>query len=90
MYSLIDGVESELVEFNSGVCGTELHISEQPDLEELTPQEIGILNIIVDKFKDMSSAEISAMSHKEDAWIKYHDCDNLISYKEAFKLSTNI
>jgi hypothetical protein len=88
VYSLIDGVESELVEFNSGVCGTELHISEQPDLEELTPQEIGILNIIVDKFKDMSSAEISVMSHKEDAWKEYHDCDNLISYNEAFKLST--
>jgi len=45
-----------------------MHISEQPDLKELSPQEIRILNIIVDKFKDMSSAEISAMSHKEDAW----------------------
>ena len=45
-----------------------MHISEQPDLEELLPQEIRILNIIVDKFKNMSSAEISAMSHKEDAW----------------------
>jgi uncharacterized membrane protein len=45
-----------------------MHISEQPDLEELTPQEIGILNIIVDKFEDISSAEISAMSQKEDAW----------------------
>ena len=40
------------------------------------------------KTKDMSSAEISAMSHKEDAWKEYHDCDNLISYNEAFKLNT--
>ena len=40
--------------------------SEQPDLEEFSPQKIGILNIIIDKFKDMSSAEISAMINISD------------------------
>ena len=60
-----------------------IDISEQPDLERLPPEEIGILNIIVDKFKDMSSVKISAMSRKEDAWKEYHDCDDLISYNEA-------
>lgn len=65
-----------------------MHISEQLDLKEFTPQEIGILNIIIDKFRDMSSAEISAMSHKEGTWKEYHASDNLISYTEAFKLNT--
>lgn len=79
--------ESELVEFNSDISGTKLHPTERPDLAKLSQQEIGVMDIIAKKFKNMSCADISALSHKEDAWINYHDCYDDISYNEAFNLS---
>ena len=86
VYSLIDGVEADLIEFNHDISGTELHPTERPDLDKLTPQEIEVMNIIAEKFKDMSCADISALSHKEDAWKDYHDSKDLIPFNEAFNL----
>ena len=86
VYSLVDGVEADLIEFNHDISGTELHPTERPDLDKLTPQEIEVMNIIAEKFKDMSCADISALSHKEDAWKDYHDSKDLIPFNEAFNL----
>ena len=86
VYSLIDGVEAELIEFNHDISGTELHPTERPDIDKLTPQEIEVMNIIAEKFKNMSCADISALSHKEDAWINHHDSKDIIPFNEAFNL----
>lgn len=45
-----------------------------------------ILNEIVDKFKDATANDLSNLSHKEDAWIKYNGKNEFIDYTEAFSL----
>ena len=76
-----------MIEFNHDISGTELHPIERSYLDKLSQQEIGIMNIIAEKFKKMSSADISALSHKESAWKDYHNSKDTISYNEVFNLS---
>lgn len=86
VYSLIDDITSEIVEFTSGNCGTKLCSDVSPDYSLFTQEEICILNTVADKFKDTSALEISKISHNEEAWKKYVMTDKIIDYKEAFLL----
>jgi uncharacterized phage-associated protein len=86
VYSLIDGVEQEIVEFPSGIFGTRLNTSLMPDYSVFSENEVLILKKVLEKFKDVSAVAISDLSHKEDAWIKYSGTHEMINFKEAFTL----
>lgn len=86
VYSLMDGIYPEMVEFNSGLCGTQLCSTLSPDMDYLTEEEIGLLDAVIDKFKESSASCISELSHDEEAWKKYYNTNQMISYNEAFAL----
>ena len=86
VYSLMDDVYPEIVEFSSGNCGTKLCADLSPDNSSFTEEELSILKIVVNKFKDTSASVISELSHQEDAWKKYHNTNQMIAYNEAFTL----
>lgn len=86
VYSLIDDVYPEMVEFSSGLCGTQLCSALSPDMNAFTEEERLLLDAVVDKFKDISSSGISEMSHHEEAWKNCHHTGDMISYNEAFTL----
>lgn len=86
VYSLIDDISQEIVEFPSGNSGTKLCSTLSPDYNCFTAEELAILETVQNKFKNISAAEISELSHKENAWKKYHGTNQLIDFKEAFTL----
>lgn len=86
VYSLIDDITPEIVEFASGNCGMKLCSDISPDYSLFTQKELHILNKVADKFKDISAQEISKISHNEEAWKKYIATDQIIDYNEAFSL----
>ncbi len=86
VYSLIDDVHTEEIIFPSGNYGTQLCSTLSPDYDCFSADELKILEAIVSKFKNMSAAEISDLSHKEDAWTKFQANNQLIDFKEAFAL----
>lgn len=88
VYSLMDDIYPEIVEFNSGNCGTKLCSTLSPDYSCFSDEELSILNIVLEKFKDISASDISELSHKEEAWKKYQNTNQIIDYKEAFMLRT--
>lgn len=86
VYSLIDDIYSEIVVLPSGSCGTKLCATLSPDYNSFSTEELDILELVLNKFKDMSATEISEVSHKEEAWMKYYNKNQMIDYKEAFSL----
>ncbi len=86
LYSLIEGVETEIVPFANGNAGEKLTSLEKTCLSCFEPQELEILNTVINKFAECSSTEISAISHKEDAWLNYYGKPLAIDYSEAFTL----
>jgi uncharacterized phage-associated protein len=78
------------VVFPSGFDGEQFIASpERPFNQELfSPEELGVLGKVADYFKDVSTADIIDVSHKEKAWIENQLDKNLISYQDcAFQLS---
>lgn len=52
----------------------------------LSDGEKAIIHDVCKRFKSCSSREISAISHEEPAWQKYHEMHSRIPYTEAFSL----
>lgn len=52
----------------------------------LSDEDKNIIHVVCERFKDCSSREISAISHEEPAWRKYHGKHSKIPYVEAFTL----
>lgn len=86
VYSLIDDVYPEIVVFSSGNCGTKLCSNQLPDYSCFSAEELSVLDLVTDRFKDISAVEISELSHNENAWINYCNTNQMIDYKEAFTL----
>lgn len=86
VYSLIDDVYPEIVEFSSGNCGTKLCSDLSADMSCFTEEERTILDIVLSKFKNTSASEISELSHNENAWENYYNTNQMINYNEAFTL----
>jgi len=86
VYGVIDDVYPEIVAFPSGYSGVKLCSELQPDLSWFTKDEIEILETVFKKFKDITSNDISEISHKENAWIDYNGTGKFIDYSEAFSL----
>ena len=55
------------------------------DLKMLSANEIKIINTIIELLKNKKVNEISNMSHREDAWKKTNDFDN-ISFEHTLNL----
>jgi uncharacterized phage-associated protein/transcriptional regulator with XRE-family HTH domain len=86
VYGSIDDIRTEIIAFSSGNSGDKLCSDIQPDMNEFSKEDIVILETVLSEFKDVSANDISAISHKEDAWIKYIDTNCRIDYNEAFSL----
>lgn len=54
----------------------------------LSEVEKNIVHTVCERFKSSTSREISDISHKELAWLKYHDGHARIPYSEAFYLKS--
>lgn len=52
----------------------------------LSEDEKTIIHNVCERFKSCSSREISAISHEEPAWQKYHETHSRIPFTEAFAL----
>lgn len=52
----------------------------------LSGEDMNIIHIVCDRFRNCSSREISAISHEETAWQKYYEMHSRIPYVEAFAL----
>lgn len=57
-----------------------------PDENVLSEIEKAIISTVCHRFKDSTSREISAISHEESAWLKYHESRDRIPYIESFGL----
>ena len=86
VYSLIDDIDIDIVEFDSGHSGTKLCSSSSPDLSAFTANELFVLDTVYERFKEIKAAEISKISHDEDAWKNYFETDKMIDFKESFTL----
>ena len=53
----------------------------------LSEEDKSLIHIVCERFKSCSSREISAISHKEPLWQKYHESHSGIPFIEAFFLS---
>lgn len=86
VYSLVDGIDQDIIEFESGYSGVKLESSLIPDMNIFSLEELLVLESVYDEFKSLTAAEISAISHNEDAWKKYYGTNKLIDFKESFTL----
>ena len=87
VYGSIDDVYSEIIAFpTGGYSGVKLCSELQPDMSEFTKEDIDILEAVYKKFRNISSNDISEISHKENAWIDYNGSGKFIYYSEAFSL----
>ena len=86
VYSLMDDIYPEIVELSSGYTGTKLSSTLSPDYSCFEAEELSVLETIANRFSDISAAEISELSHQEDAWKKYYTTNQMIEYNEAFSL----
>lgn len=87
VYSLLDGIDNEERLLPSGICGYVLSSNDAPDMDCLSEEDKIILDEVIRTLGAMSASEISSLSHKEDAWIKYNQSSSLIPYSEAFFLN---
>lgn len=66
--------------------GSVLVADASPDQIILSKEERAIVYTICHRFKDSSSREISAISHEEPSWQKYHEYHEKIPFVESFTL----
>jgi uncharacterized phage-associated protein/DNA-binding transcriptional regulator YiaG len=73
--------------FDNGNYGEFLTGLHKFDNELFTPDEINVLNAVVEKLGKLRTSDIVELSHQESAWIKTNEDKSLISYpKYAFDL----
>ena len=56
------------------------------DTSVFSEQELKTLVEVLAKIQPMSTQEVIEKSHKEDAWLRYRDGNQLIPYSEAFSI----
>ena len=58
----------------------------KPDSALLSAEELEVITFICSRFMNCSAADISLISHKEDAWLDCHSDRRRIPYDYAFRL----
>lgn len=85
LYSEFDEISQELRPLGE-YEGNVLVAKSMPDATVLSETEKEIIHTICSHFKGYSSSRISAVSHEEPAWQKYHEGHRRIPFEEAFEL----
>lgn len=86
IYSFYEDINQEIVVFSDGREGTMLTSNLSPDLSDLSEEEQRILEAVYLRFQNESPTKISETSHQEEAWKKYINRDEIISFDMAFCL----
>lgn len=86
IYSFYDDIHPEIKEFPDGREGTILTSELLPDKSQFSQEELEILDAVYQRFKKEGPTKISETSHQEEAWKKYINHDELISFDMAFCL----
>ena len=76
---------AEEIDYGEGVMGEILKSLEEPNLQLFTPHERGVLNRVLEIFKNMGARQIADCSHREEGY-KQTSHGELISYSWADKL----
>jgi uncharacterized phage-associated protein/DNA-binding transcriptional regulator YiaG len=85
LYSQFDEIRQELRPIGE-YEGNVLLSNVKPDDTILNDSEKDIIHTVCSRFMNYSSSKISAISHDEPAWIKYHEAHSRIPFTEAFEL----
>ena len=72
----------EEIDFDNGMVGEQYKAVKTPDLTMYSESELKILAMVKEKFKDMTSTEISDLSHKERGYLESKNGE-IISYQYA-------
>ena len=86
IYSFYNDIHQDIVHFESGVEGTKLTSEMSPDMADFSEKEVQVLDTVYQRFKSNNSVQISETSHGEEAWLKYVDSGQMISFNMAFDL----
>ena len=85
VYSEFDEIHQELRSVGDFV-GSVLTSTDKADLSLFTDSEIKVMEYVLEKFNNISSRDLSKLSHKESAWTNHHDLHEIIPFSEAFHL----
>ncbi len=86
VYCAFDEIQPELVDYGDGVVGELLTSTMQCDAAAFTEEQKAILDKVLLRFKDLSSSQISKISHEESAWKDNINVKNYIDYVYSFDL----
>lgn len=85
VYSEFDEIHQELR--NAGdFVGSVLTATVKADTTLFTEAEIKVMEQVCARFNNLSSRELSRLSHEEKAWVNHHDRHESIPFSEAFDL----
>ena len=84
IYDNIDGVRKDIV-ISHNMESTRLS-SDTWDAGVFTEEELHTLNTVLTMARPMTTQDLIAKSHEEEAWKKYREGNQLIPYSEAFNL----
>lgn len=81
-------IEIKSIDFSEGYQGNQFIPSEGLEFDSslFTSKEIDMLNAVVARFENISSREISDISHLESAWTQNVGNKDIISYEYAFEV----
>jgi uncharacterized phage-associated protein len=85
LYSQFDEIRQEIRpigEFEGNILSSTV----APDIAILNDREKEIIRAVCTRFMNCSANKLSAISHEEPAWIKYHEAHARIPFIEAFGL----
>ena len=85
IYSEFDEIHQELRSVGDFI-GSVLTSTDKADLSLFTESEIKVMEYVLEKFNNISSRDLSKLSHKGSAWTNHHDLPEIIPFSEAFHL----
>jgi DNA-binding transcriptional regulator YiaG/uncharacterized phage-associated protein len=86
VYSLMDDITTEEVDFDGNFTGNKLVSNVKPDMNVFDEFECGVLEAVAKTFSEATSNTMTKMSHEEKAWLEYKDTRDSIDFREAFYL----
>ena len=84
VYDHVDGLVKTVVESND--IEYELLLCDAPDTAFLTDEDVKVIDEVMAVLVGMKRADVVALSHSENGWLKYKDSHSMIPYDEAYTL----
>lgn len=85
VYSEFDEIHQELRSVGD-FAGSVLTATDKADTTLFSEPELRVVERVCSRFKNLSSRELSSLSHEELAWLNHHDLKETIPFSEAFSL----